>query len=383
MAAWLKPFLLALLAALCLHLVGMAGIGSQMQSAVSVLEQRADPLFTRTISAVSAPQAAAQKAATETASPLAATSAASVIEANPSKATVSVATPTPTVAETPAETATTTASTEPAAGPTVVTAATLSTLIEDTTTAGIANSPSQNITSQPTGSTDSLLVTGEWPGDTRVGYVLGGYFNGELHGNGRVQWTRSGTQKEKYQVVVEARIPGLYRINMTSQGRVSPQGLLPEAFEELVDQTGRSNRIRPLKFEATELVLGDGRRIPRPATQPMAVQDAVSQFIDLGHRFALGRDKLVTGEVIRIWLGRPGGLDEWVYDVGAAETLQLPRIGPVQVYSLTPRPLANPRGPIRIIMWLAPSLQYLPAKIRLELNDKAFIEMQAERLEQR
>jgi hypothetical protein len=138
-----------------------------------------------------------------------------------------------------------------------------------------------------------------------------------------------------------------------------------------------------LKLEANELILGDGRRIPRPTADPMAVQDTVSQFIDLGHRFQQGRAKLETGQTVTIWLGRPGGLDLWIYDVGAEETIYLPRIGPVSVFPLKPRPVVNARGTITMSMWLAPSLQYLPAKIRIDVNAQTHVELLAERLEQR
>lgn len=372
MAAWLKPFLLALLAALLLHMLGVAGIGSQMQTSASTLAKQNDPLFTRTISAASTPEAAAPAPVVQTPKPKAPERVASLIESTPAQ-------PTPTVANL-----------EPSPDPsatiaqTTMTTANVST--ESTTTSIAAITPTsvaQTITTAPTGNTDSLLLTGEWPGDTRVSYRLTGYFQGELFGKGEVQWTRSGENNERYQVRVTVEGGGLFELRMTSQGRVSPAGLLPEAFEEYVKRLFQQPRIRPLKLEPLALVLADGSRLPRPAAQPMAVQDSVSQFIDLGHRFTLGRDKLEEGQVIRIWLGRPGGLDEWLYDVGSAETMQLPRIGAVTVHQLKPRPLANPRGTISMSLWLAPSLQYLPAKIRIQLNPEAYAELIAEQLQQR
>ena len=376
MAVGLKPFFLALGAALCLHLVGIAGIGSQMQSAASVLEQRSDPLFTRTISAATAPEPAAPPVAQ---TPQLRPQRAAVIQSTPALVTPTLPpdvariepsqnapeTSTPVVQTTPVPSLT--ASLEPA----TASAASLT----PTATA-------QTMTSAPSGTTDSLLITGQWPGDTRVSYNLTGFFQGELFGKGEVQWTRSGQNNERYQVRVTVDA-GLVELRLTSQGRVSPQGLLPEAFEEHVKRVFQQPRLRPLKLEENVLILGDGRRVPRPAAQPMAVQDTVSQFIDLGHRIAQGRDKLEEGQVIRIWLGRPGGLDEWIYDVGPAETMQLPRIGPVTVHALKPRPLAQPRGTITMSMWLAPSLQYLPAKIRIQLNPEAYAELIAEQLLQR
>ncbi len=364
MVAWLKPLLLALFAALLLHLLGLIGIGSQMQSSGSALAQNKDPLFTRTIEAASAQADAPppEPAKPEPPKPRA-----------PTAAVMSQPVVTETVAPPPPA--------EPAAALAAIAAATPTTPLE-TTTAANDSTPSQTLSAQPAGQTDSLLITGQWPADTRVNYKLTGYFQGELFGSGQVQWTREGTIGERYQVrvIVDA---GLYELRMTSQGRLSPLGLLPETFEEYSKRVFASARIRPLKLEDNELVLEGNRRVPRPAAEPLAVQDAVSQFIDLGHRFAEGRAKLQEGEVVRIWLGRPGGLDEWVYDIGPAETINLPRIGPVTVHQLKPRPLANPRGTISMSMWLAPSLQYLPAKIRIQLNPEAYAEIIAEQIQQR
>ena len=377
MAVGLKPFFLALGAALCLHWVGIAGIGSQMQSAASVLEQRSDPLFTRTISAATAPEPAAPPVAQAPKPP--SPQRAAVIQSTPALVTPTLP---PDVARIePSQNAPETST--PVVQTTPVPSLTAS--LEPATASAASLTPSaaaQTMTSAPSGTTDSLLITGQWPGDTRVSYSLTGFFQGELFGKGEVQWTRSGQNNERYQVRVTVDA-GLVELRLTSQGRVSPQGLLPEAFEEHIKRVFQQPRLRPLKLEENVLILGDGRRVPRPAAQPMAVQDTVSQFIDLGHRIAQGRDKLEEGQIIRIWLGRPGGLDEWIYDVGPAETMQLPRIGPVTVHALKPRPLAQPRGTITMSMWLAPSLQYLPAKIRIQLNPEAYAELIAEQLLQR
>ena len=371
MAAWLKPLALALLAALLLHVLSLIGIGTQMQSS-SALAQKNDPLFTRTIEAASAPAEKPEPPLPELPAPAPPRSPRA-----PSAALISLpaATDTLTVAEaTPPEPS---ASVEPAAPtPTLAT-----TDAAETATAAVST-PSQTLSAQPAGNTDSLLITGNWPSDTRVNYRLTGYFQGELFGTGQVQWTREGDNKERYQVRVTIDA-GLYELRMTSQGRISPTGLLPEAFEEYSKRILSSPRIRPLKLEADALVLENNQRIARPAAEPMAVQDAVSQFLDIGHRFTEGRVKFEQGEIVRIWLGRPGGMDEWIYDIGAAETLELPRIGPVTVHELKPRPLANPRGKITMSMWLAPSLQYLPAKIRIQLSEEAYAEIIAEHFQQR
>jgi hypothetical protein len=360
MAAWLKPLLLALLAALVLHLFGLLGIGSQMQASSTALAQKNDPLFTRTIEAAS-PQAEAPPPEPPKPIPPPPRAAPSAPIASQPVITETVAalpppepiTPTPTVAAvtptTPMETAT-----------------------------AVASTPSQTLSTQPSGQTDSLLITGEWPADTRVIYQAGGYFQGrELDGSGQVQWTRTGELGQNYQVRVEMKVYGLANVRMTSQGKVSPEGLQPQVYEEFIDPVLGRSRMRVLRLEPKRLILEGERSIPRPTSDPLGIQDTVSQFIDLGHRFLMGRAKLEEGQNVRIWLGRPGGLDEWTFDIGPAQQIVLPKIGYVKVHHLKPRPLANARGPIYVEMWFAPSLQYLPAKIRVTLSEQVYVELSA------
>ena len=59
--------------------------------------------------------------------------------------------------------------------------------------------------------------------------------------------------------------------------------------------------------------------------------------------------------------------------------MKTPELGPVETFHLKPRPLANPRGNITAEMWFAPSLQYLPVRIKVSLGD-AFVDMFAEKI---
>jgi Protein of unknown function (DUF3108) len=247
----------------------------------------------------------------------------------------------------------------------------------------------------------ALAMQGEWPGDTRLTYQLGGYFRGDLHGDAQVQWTRppsippvtptpladaapeahaaSGAMpSERYQVRINIAI-GFAKAQLQSQGRVRSTGLQPSAYEEQLPSGGR----RSVTLNAREVQLADGRRLARPGDDLGLVQDTASQFVDLGHRFSTGRAVLKEGEVLRVWLARPGGMDEWTYDVGPAETIYLPILGPVQAYHLKPRPLAAARGSITAEMWFAPSLQYLPVRIKISLSQEAHLDLLVQKIEQR
>jgi hypothetical protein len=211
-----------------------------------------------------------------------------------------------------------------------------------------------------------------WPADTRLSYRLGGHFrSGELHGSARVQWQREG---ERYQTRVDIDVTLLASLVLTSQGEVTPQGLFPRAYEEL-----RRSSPRGARMGESSIVLQDGRSVPRP----QGVQDAASQFVELSHRFATGQEVLEVGRSVSVWLARPNGVDLWTYDIVGRETLQSPELGGIDAFHLKPRRITNPRGNITAEMWFAPSLQYLPVRIRVAMGDATYVDLMVEKIEQR
>ena len=209
-----------------------------------------------------------------------------------------------------------------------------------------------------------------WPANTRLTYQAGGFFRGRLWGDAKVQWQREG---ERYQVQLEVSFGWPVRLNMTSQGQVTATQLLPEVFEEETI-TAR----RHLRFTPQEMVLMNGDHLPRPP----GVQDTASQFVELSHRFATAHTPLTVGQSVELWLARPDGANVWTYDVVELETLQTPHLGAVQAFHLKPRPLAHPRGPITAEMWFAPALQYLPVRIKVTLNDEAWVDLLVDKIDQ-
>ena len=421
MARWLISLAVALLLALALHGLALWGIGQQMQAMSSVITSHADPMFTRQITqaavesrqetAILMPkQSAASKNAavsapknivkntdlpprTEPEPALEPQSAApeptaTAVLSTPTQAEVAstpASTPVITLPASPSRTQADADSTAPAQIQAASTnpSATLATPSADANTTRAASSNSA-----------ILALQGQWPGDTRLSYQLGGYYRGDLHGDAQVQWTRppapDAQPSERYQVRIDISL-GLAKAQMTSQGRVRATGLQPQVYEEQLPTGSR----RSVTLEASEILLMNGRRIPRPAQNPgllkdpslatdlSLVQDTASQFVELGYRFSTGRAVLKEGQTISLWLARPGGLDEWTYDIGPAETIYLPIMGAVQAHHLKPRPLAVARGSITAEMWIAPSLQHLPVRIKITLGKEAYLDLLAQKIEQR
>jgi hypothetical protein len=220
-----------------------------------------------------------------------------------------------------------------------------------------------------TASSPRAAFLASWPGDTRLNYRLGGNYRGELHGDGRVLWQRVGT---RYQASVELSAGLLGSLTFSSQGEITQLGLHPEVYEE--NLRGRRRGVRL----GEDIQLQRGQRVPRPA----AVQDTASQFVELGHRFATGQIELAPGTQVRFTLARPGGVDDWIYDVVGLEKLHLPQLGEVDAWHLKPRRLDKPRGPYSAEIWFAPTLQYLPVRIRLTQSEDTYVELTVDTIEQ-
>ena len=399
-------------AALLLHMAVISVLQSRMAEMRSPLAKTVDPLFTRQISqaastaaqAAPAPSGERENAAKITikkpkTSTEYAQAAIESIANNKMKETVK-----PDLIN-PAPDSTTTLATPSTAASTSAPTATLTTTLAALPAAQAAlalpntSLPGPSASTGGTSATDSITIQGSWPSDTRLTYKLGGYFRGNLHGSAQVQWTRepptpsamptmppispTSSLGERYQVRVGIDLNLLGGAQFTSQGVISEAGLQPQAYEELLPGgRKRSVKLEGNTLEGKTLVLGDGRRLPAPPGA-VGLQDTASQFVELGHRFKTGQSTLAPGAVVKMWLARPGGLDEWAYDVSPPETLNLPLVGAVQAYKLSPRPLANPRGSITADIWIAPSLQYLPVRILISVNQNVRLDLLVEKIEQR
>jgi hypothetical protein len=349
--------LLALLAAvLLMHVLAVQWLAAQLEQP-GVLRPLATPLFTRVlqqeapaaapVAAVRAVPRARPRPAVRTAPPVAAAPTPEPAASEPAQA----AAPTmPEVVPQPSD-AQQAAASEPQPA---------------------ANAGELAQAAAPASAPGASATADTWPADTRLNYRLGGQFrSGELHGSARVQWQREG---ERYQTRIDIDVTLLASLVLTSQGEVTPQGLFPRAYEEL-----RRSGPRAARLGDTSIVLNDGRGTLRP----QGVQDTASQFVELSHRFATGQEALEVGRSVSLWLARPGGVDLWTYDIVGRETLQSTELGSIDAFHLKPRRITNPRGNITAEMWFAPSLQYLPVRIRVAMGDATYVDLVVEKIEQK
>ncbi|RVT52071.1 DUF3108 domain-containing protein [Rubrivivax albus] len=219
-------------------------------------------------------------------------------------------------------------------------------------------------------------VAFSWPPSTRMRYVLTGNYRGPIDGSAQVLWLREGP---RYQVHLDVHIgppfAALIERQMSSDGRLGPEGLVPRRYDERTHIAFRPPRALTLHFDADGVQLANGRRVPRPA----GVQDAVSQFVQLTWRFTLDPGLLSTGRVIEMPLALPRRVETWVYDVGGLETLTTP-LGAVEAVHVKPRREPRPGGDLVAEMWFAPTLQHLPVRIVIRQDAETWIDLVVQQL---
>lgn len=212
----------------------------------------------------------------------------------------------------------------------------------------------------------------DWPPSTRLTYTLLGNYRGEVHGTARVQWVRRG---ERYQVHLDVFIgpsfAPLISRRMTSDGVLSNDGLTPQRYEELTKLPFQSPRQVRMTFEPGVVTLGNGQTRDAMA----GVQDTASQFVHLAWLFTSKPQELRVGNAITVPLALPRRMDQWIYDVVAQEPLSTP-VGVIDTFHLKPRRAdARPKGELSAEIWFAPSLQYLPVRIRMQQDADTYADL--------
>ena len=158
--------------------------------------------------------------------------------------------------------------------------------------------------------------------------------------------------------------------HMTSEGELTPSGLVPLRYDEESKVAFGERRRLTMFFEPDAVVLPNGQRRERWP----GVQDTASQFVQLTYRFTHQPELLTPGTTVEVPLALPRHVDHWVYDVLGTETLYTP-FGAVDGVHLKPRPAAWRRGDLTAEIWFAPSLHYLPVRILIRQDAETYIDL--------
>ena len=216
----------------------------------------------------------------------------------------------------------------------------------------------------------------EWPASTRLGYLLTGYYRGEVSGSAQVEWVRAGARYQVHlDLVVGPSGAPLITRRMTSDGEITAQGLAPRRYDQDTKVILRDRNRATVLFEPGTVVLANGER----RDSVPGLQDTASQFVQLTYVFSTRPDLLKVGDTVNIPLALPHKVDVWTYDVADEETLQT-SFGALPTFHLKPRRKAERRaGELSAEIWFAPQLRYLPVRIRIEQDAGAFLDLMIDR----
>jgi hypothetical protein len=211
----------------------------------------------------------------------------------------------------------------------------------------------------------------EWPPSTRLSYTLTGNYRGPVEGSAQVEWLRrSGRYQVHLDVVVGPSFAPLVSRRMSSDGEITEQGLKPQRYDEETKVALRDPRRQSIAFEEGRIVLPGDRVRPTIA----GVQDSASQFVQLTWLFTTQPQKLRPGEWIEVPLALPRHVDLWRYEVVGEEALTTPA-GVIATFYVRPRRENRTGNDLLVEAWFAPSLQYLPVRIRIRQDAETSVDL--------
>lgn len=165
--------------------------------------------------------------------------------------------------------------------------------------------------------------------------------------------------EDSYDARLDLTLPLVGTRSQTSVGHITAQRLAPTRFSD------KARSELAAHFERAPD--GVGGKVIFSANTPEApllagAQDRLSVFLQLGAMLAGAPDLYRSGTTINLQIVGARDADIWQFTVGDTEQLRLP-IGDLDAVRLT----RNPKREFdsKVEMWLAPSMGYLPVRIRL------------------
>lgn len=202
------------------------------------------------------------------------------------------------------------------------------------------------------------------PGSLKLRYDITGEVR-HLSYSARAEllWRHDG---DAYQARLEVGAFLLGSRVQASAGRITPEGLAPKRFSDKV----RSEVAAHFERDKGKVIFS--ANAPEVPLQPGA-QDHLSIFVQLASLLAGDPERYPAGSAIEMQAVGTREADTWRFTVDGIETLQLPG-GTQAALKLTRAPRQT--YDLKVELWLAPALGYLPARIRLTQNNGDFIDQQ-------
>lgn len=164
-------------------------------------------------------------------------------------------------------------------------------------------------------------------------------------------------QGQRYEAAQEVQIPVAGARRQASVGAMGPHGLLPEIFID------RGRKEDSASFDALHGQIHFSRSSD-PIPLISGTQDRMSVFFQVAGMIAAAPKLYPPGTTITVQAASTRRVAPWTFTVRDTETLQLPA-GRMAAIKLAHQSDSSDTEDVQSALWLAPSLQYLPVRIRM------------------
>ncbi len=200
------------------------------------------------------------------------------------------------------------------------------------------------------------------PASAFLSYAVQGMAKGfNYHATSKLQWKNTAG---RYEANLEVGAFLLGSRTQTSTGLLGPDGLMPERFSD------KTRSELAVHFQRDKGVISFSANIPEVPLLKGA-QDRLSVVLQLSALFAGDPTRYPPGTMLSFQTVSQREAEVWQFKVDNEETLNLP-YGDLPSIKL----LRTPRRDFdqRIELWLAPSLGYLPVRLRITNANGDFVD---------
>jgi hypothetical protein len=224
-----------------------------------------------------------------------------------------------------------------------------------------ASAAAQSVATPPPAKAVQKFVV---PPSARLRYDVKGEVKGfPYFVNGDLQWTQDG---KTYSARMEISHFLLGSRVQTSTGQIGAHGLEPIRFGDKV----RSEVAAHFNYESNKVTFS--ANTPDVVMLPGA-QDQLSVVMQAATMVAGEPRQFTQGSSLSFQAVGPRSAENWVFTVGVSEKLELPG-GEISALHLWRDP--NAQYDSKLEIWLAPSLGYLPVRIRLTQANGDLVDQQ-------
>jgi hypothetical protein len=191
------------------------------------------------------------------------------------------------------------------------------------------------------------------PGSVEMRYAVSGESRKlRFEAESALRWRQNGVE---YEASMEISTLLLGSRQQRSVGRITPEGLVPSRFSD----KSRTEQAAHFEWSKAKVIFSNNA----PSADLLAgAQDRLSVFLQLGAMLAGEPERYPPSTTIVLQTVGPREADTWTFTVIGPETLKMAS-GEIPSIKLerTPRREFDQK----IEVWLAPKLDYLPARLRL------------------